>query len=74
MPVRVEGLGEREAAKPYLEAYSRLDPAGGVAKILARILLAVIMVPRYMKGEIYSPYQLLGDHFGPSARRTAGKA
>lgn len=34
------GLGEREAAKPYLEAYSRLDPAGGVAKILARILLA----------------------------------
>lgn len=33
------GLGEREAAKPYLEAYRNLDPGGGVAKLLARILL-----------------------------------
>lgn len=34
------GLGEREKAKPYLEAYQRLDPGGGVAKLLAQILLA----------------------------------
>ena len=34
------GLGEREAALPYLEAYHRLDPAGGVAKLLARIQLS----------------------------------
>jgi cellulose synthase operon protein C len=34
------GLGEREAAKPYLEAYQRLDPRGGVSKLLAQILLA----------------------------------
>jgi len=34
------GLGEREAAKPYLEAYQKLDPGGGVAKLLARIQLA----------------------------------
>src|SRR4051812_25595894 len=25
--------------------------------VIARILLAVVMVPHYLKGEIYSPYQ-----------------
>jgi SSS family solute:Na+ symporter len=39
---------------------------------LARVILAVALVPHYFKGEIYSPYQLLGDAFGPSARQTAG--
>ncbi len=39
--------------------------------VVARLVLAVIMVPRYLKGEIYSPYQLLADTFGPSARQTA---
>lgn len=34
------GLGEREAAKPYLEAFQKLDPGGGVAKLLARIQIA----------------------------------
>lgn len=34
------GLGERENAKPYLEAYQKLDPAGGVSKLLARIQLS----------------------------------
>lgn len=40
--------------------------------VIARILLAVVMVPHYLKGEIYSPYQLLENSFGPSARRLAG--
>jgi solute:Na+ symporter, SSS family len=40
--------------------------------VLARIILAVVMVPLYLKGEIYSPYQLLADAFGPRARQTAG--
>jgi solute:Na+ symporter, SSS family len=40
--------------------------------VLARILLAIIVVPHYFRGEIYSPYQLLADAFGPAARRTAG--
>src|SRR5437870_462834 len=40
--------------------------------VIARILLAVLLVPRYFKGEIYSPYQLFADAFGPSARQTAG--
>src|SRR5882672_5513853 len=30
-----------------------------VGYVIARIILAVIMVPHYFKGEIYSPYQLL---------------
>jgi len=34
------GLGEREAAKPYLEAYQKLDAGGGVSKLLAQILLS----------------------------------
>lgn len=34
------GLGEHEIAKPYLEAYHKLDPAGGVSKLLAQLLIA----------------------------------
>jgi solute:Na+ symporter, SSS family len=40
--------------------------------VIARIILAVVMVPHYFKGEIYSPYQLFAHAFGPRARQTAG--
>src|SRR3984885_9456846 len=43
-----------------------------VGYVIARIILAVIMVPHYFKGEIYSPYQLFSNAFGENARRTAG--
>lgn len=43
-----------------------------VGYVLARILIAVVLVPHYFKGEIYSPYQLFADSFGPAARQTAG--
>ncbi len=42
-----------------------------VGYVIARIVLAVVMVPHYLKGEIYSPYQLLENSFGVPARRTA---
>src|SRR5207245_2718359 len=40
--------------------------------VIARILLAIFLVPHYFKGEIYSPYQLFANAFGPAARQTAG--
>src|SRR2546425_11250344 len=40
--------------------------------VIARILLAIFLVPHYFKGEIYSPYQLFANTFGPAARKTAG--
>jgi SSS family transporter len=43
-----------------------------IGYVIARLILAVVMVPHYLKGEIYSPYQLFADHLGASARRTAG--
>ncbi|MEO8427454.1 MAG: hypothetical protein ABI651_10110 [Verrucomicrobiota bacterium] len=43
-----------------------------IGYVIARILLAVVMVPHYLKGEIYSPYQLLENSFGPPARRLGG--
>src|SRR5438094_2503451 len=43
-----------------------------IGYVIARLILAVVMVPHYLKGEIYSPYQLFADRFGVSARRTAG--
>jgi SSS family transporter len=43
-----------------------------IGYVIARIILAVVLVPHYFKGEIYSPYQLFADRFGPSARKTAG--
>jgi SSS family transporter len=43
-----------------------------IGYVIARIVLAIVMVPHYFKGEIYSPYQLFSDAFGQGARRTAG--
>src|SRR5215470_20445653 len=43
-----------------------------IGYVIARLILAIIMVPHYLKGEIYSPYQLLENAFGPSARKLAG--
>ena len=43
-----------------------------IGYVIARIILAVVLVPHYFKGEIYSPYQLFANTFGPSARQTAG--
>src|SRR6184192_4224306 len=40
--------------------------------VIARIILAVVMVPHYLSGEIYSPYQLLETHLGRGPRRLAG--
>jgi SSS family transporter len=43
-----------------------------IGYVLARIIIAVVLVPHYFRGEIYSPYQLFADAFGPAARQTAG--
>ena len=43
-----------------------------VGYVIARIVLAVVLVPHYFKGEIYSPYELFSNAFGPAARQTAG--
>lgn len=43
-----------------------------IGYVIARVILAVVMVPHYMAGEIYSPYQLLEQHLGRGPRRLAG--
>src|SRR5665213_2751750 len=43
-----------------------------IGYVIARIILAIVMVPHYFKGEIYSPYQLFSNAFGNGARQTAG--
>src|SRR4051812_26031382 len=43
-----------------------------IGYVIARIILAIVMVPHYLKGEIYSPYQLFANTFGAAARQTAG--
>jgi SSS family transporter len=43
-----------------------------IGYVIARIILAIVLVPHYFKGEIYSPYQLFGNSFGPAARQAAG--
>jgi SSS family transporter len=42
-----------------------------IGYVIARVLLAIWLVPHYFKGEIYSPYELLSNSFGPAARRSA---
>lgn len=43
-----------------------------VGYVIARIILAVLVVPHYFSGEIYSPYQLIENHLGQLPRRIAG--
>src|SRR5512143_3925544 len=43
-----------------------------IGYVIARVLLAIVLVPHYFTGEIYSPYQLFANTFGHSARQTAG--
>src|SRR5438094_4174901 len=43
-----------------------------IGYVIARIILAIVLVPHYFKGEIYSPYQLFANTFGHAARQTAG--
>jgi SSS family transporter len=43
-----------------------------VGYVIARVILAVVLVPHYFRGEIYSPYQLLENHLGLKVRRLAG--
>src|SRR6476646_10757315 len=43
-----------------------------IGYVIARIILAIVLVPHYFKGEVYSPYQLFANAFGPAARQTAG--
>ena len=42
--------------------------------VIARFILAAVMVPHYFSREIYSPYQLLEKHLGLSVRHFAGGA
>ena len=42
-----------------------------IGYVMARVILAVVLVPHYFKREIYSPYQLFANAFGPAARRAA---
>jgi SSS family transporter len=43
-----------------------------VGYMIARVILAAVMVPHYFSGEIYSPYQMLERNLGQGARRFAG--
>src|SRR5512141_2616187 len=43
-----------------------------IGYVIARIILAIVLVPHYFKGEIYSPYELFAHAFGAPARKTAG--
>jgi SSS family transporter len=43
-----------------------------IGYVIARVILAVVMVPHYLRGEIFSPYQLLEDRLGHGPRRVAG--
>ncbi|MGB0578814.1 MAG: sodium:solute symporter family transporter [Limisphaerales bacterium] len=41
-----------------------------IGYVIARMILAIVMVPHYFKGDVYSPYQLFQEAFGNGAKRT----
>ena len=42
-----------------------------IGYVVARIIVAVMMVPHYFKGDVYSPYQILTKSFGKGPRYLA---
>jgi SSS family solute:Na+ symporter len=42
-----------------------------VGYIIARVVVAIVMVPHYFAGDVYTPYQLLRRAFGPLPRYLA---
>jgi solute:Na+ symporter, SSS family len=55
------------------------NPAGGnftfiqlsIGYIVGRCLVAWLLLPLYMKGELFSAYEILRDRFGPAVQRVA---
>src|SRR5258706_6293262 len=43
-----------------------------IGYVIARIILAIVLVPHYFKWENSSPYQLFANTLRPAARQTAG--
>ena len=39
--------------------------------ILGRILVSVLLLPRYMEGDVVSIYEIVGRRFGPGMQKTA---
>jgi len=42
-----------------------------IGYVIARIIVAIMMVPHYFKGDVYSPYQILMKNFGKGPRYLA---
>lgn len=42
-----------------------------IGYVIARVIVAIIMVPHYFKGDVYSPYQILLKYFGKTPRYLA---
>lgn len=42
-----------------------------IGYVIARVIVAMIMVPHYFRGDVYTPYQVLTRAFGPSTRTLA---
>jgi SSS family transporter len=39
--------------------------------VIGRILIALVLLPQYLKGNLFSAYQLLRERFNPAVQRTA---
>ena len=44
---------------------------GLIGALLARLIVAYVLVPAYYRREIYSPYDYMGDRLGPGVRSVA---
>ena len=53
----------------YRESWFFLQLAFGY--ILGRILVSIILLPQYFRGNINSIYEILGTRFGTSVQKTA---
>jgi SSS family transporter len=70
------GVPAMAIGRLQLGAAGRIVAVGGnlrfaqlaLGYVIARVVVAIHMVPHYFRGDVYTPYQLLRRAFGPSPR------
>ncbi|MBN1902328.1 hypothetical protein JW926_13465, partial [Candidatus Sumerlaeota bacterium] len=72
VPAMAFGAMSRDAAGKIVVGQGSIDYLQIIiGYVIARVIVSIVMVPHYFKGDVYSPYQILMKSFGKAPRYLA---
>jgi SSS family transporter len=72
VPAMAFGAMSRDAAGKIVVGAGSIDYLQIIiGYVIARVIVSIIMIPHYFKGDVYSPYQILMKSFGKAPRYLA---